>query len=76
MKDKLTPRFRADHRYHREAFVAGPARRAMGEHLATPALKQDGTEFQIRASLSAVTTPPGLLIMCAIRPIRDEPQSE
>jgi len=68
VSDLIPERFREEHKYHREAFMANPRRRAMGEHLATPALKQDGTEFHIRASLSAVATPTGLLITCAIRP--------
>ena len=64
----MPERFREEHALHREAYVASPQRRAMGEHLSTPALKRDGSEFLIRASLSTVTAPRGPLIICVIRP--------
>ena len=70
--DLMPTRFREEHGHHREAFLVTPRRRAMGEHLATPALTRDGTEFLIRASLSAVSTRKGILITCAIRPIPEE----
>ena len=70
--DLMPDRFRDEHRLHREAYVASPTRRAMGEHLATPALKRDGSEFRIRATLSAVSTANGLLIMCALRPVAED----
>ncbi|HLK15466.1 MAG TPA: PAS domain S-box protein [Fimbriimonadaceae bacterium] len=71
----MPDRFREEHDHHRLEYVSDPRRRAMGAHLATPALKKDGTEFQIRASLSAIRSPTGLLITCAVRPVLDEPLS-
>jgi PAS domain S-box-containing protein len=62
-------RFREQHGEHREEYVRDPQRRQMGSHLETPALRKDGTEFLIRASLSAINTPNGLLITCAIRAV-------
>lgn len=67
----IPERFRSDHNMHREVYVSSPSRRTMGEHVSTAALKNDGTEFLIRASLSAVSTPTGLMIICAIRPADD-----
>lgn len=64
----VPPRFRERHLDHRKDYVAHPERRQMGEHLETPAVRKDGTEFQIRASLSAIDTPDGLVVTCAIRP--------
>jgi PAS domain S-box-containing protein len=63
----VPPRFREDHVQHLRSYTSSPARRTMGEHLSTPALKRDGTEFAIRAALSAVNTPAGLVVMCAVR---------
>jgi len=63
----IPQRFRDRHVEHREAYVQDPARRQMGEHLETPAIKKDGTEFPIRASLSAIQTPDGLTVMCVVR---------
>jgi hypothetical protein len=39
----------------------------MGEHLATKALRKDGTEFMIAATLNAARTSVGLLITCIVR---------
>lgn len=68
----MPERYRVEHVQHREAYVSSPSRRAMGEHLATPALKADGTEFNVRASLSAVPSPTGLMIICALRPVNED----
>ena len=64
-------RFRADHVEHQRSFIGSPSRRMMGEHLSTPARKKDGREIMIRASLSAIQTPTGLVVMCAVRPAGD-----
>ncbi|MGV3618509.1 MAG: PAS domain S-box protein [Fimbriimonas sp.] len=57
------------HNTHRLEYVHNPQRRSMGEHLDTPALRRNGEEFRIRASLSAITTPTGLIVMCSIREV-------
>ncbi|MGV3617438.1 MAG: PAS domain S-box protein [Fimbriimonas sp.] len=69
----MPERFRERHREHREEYVRDPRRRAMGEHLETPALRKDGTEFFVRATLSAMPTPSGLLVTCVLREV---PRSE
>jgi PAS domain S-box-containing protein len=65
----IPERFRDRHREHREEYVRDPRRRAMGEHLETPALRKDGTEFLVRATLSAMPTPNGLLVTCVLREV-------
>lgn len=67
----IPERFRGRHREHRDEYVRNPRRRAMGEHLETPALKKDGTEFRVRAALSAITAEDGLLITCVLREVKD-----
>lgn len=62
-------RFVEAHRDHCDDYIADPQRRNMGKHLSTPALRKDGTEFPVRAALSGIQTPKGLVVMCAIRAI-------
>lgn len=66
----VPPRLSDVHRHHREKYVSDPMRREMGEHLETPAVRKDGSEFLIRATLSAIESPSGLVVVCAIRPIK------
>lgn len=69
---ELVPtRFRAEHFEHQRGYVASPSRRMMGEHLSTPAVKASGEEMLVRATLSAIPTPTGLVVMCALRAIHD-----
>lgn len=65
----IPERLRQVHQAHREEYVQDPSRRSMGEHLETPALRKDGTEFLVRATLSALATPSGLLVTCVLRAI-------
>ncbi len=65
-------RFQQRHVQHRLEFVRDPARRQMGEHVETPAVTKNAQEFPIRAALSAITTPAGLIVMCVIRPVEQE----
>lgn len=65
----MPERFVEDHRAHCDEYIADPKRRNMGKHLSTPALRKDGSEFPIRAALSGIQTPNGLVVMCAIRAI-------
>jgi len=67
--DLIPHRYREVHQAHREEYVQNPKRRAMGEHLETPAIKRNGEEFLVRASLSVITTPDGLIITCAVRAV-------
>lgn len=62
-------RFRERHTEHRIAYMEEPQRRQMGEHLETPAVHCDGTEFIVRAALSAIDSPTGMIIACAIRAV-------
>ena len=67
---ELIPRrFRTVHTDHRLTYLQNPQRRQMGHHLETPALHKDGTEFPVRASLSAVNTTNGTIVICILRPI-------
>ena len=67
----IPERFRHVHTEHREGYVKDPQRRQMGNHHETPALRKDGTEFPVRAALSAIQTPNGLIVMCVIRELED-----
>lgn len=67
----IPQRYRADHEGHRAAYTANPTKRRMGEHLATLALRKDGTEFQMATALSATRTPKGLLITCIVRDLTE-----
>ena len=60
-------RYRAVHNVHRERYLANPEKRRMGEHMTTVALRKDGTEFLIAASLNTVKSRGGTLVICAIR---------
>jgi PAS domain S-box-containing protein len=60
-------RVREIHQVHRAEYIADPQRRQMGEHLQTPALRKDGVEILVRAALSAIPTPTGLVVTCVLR---------
>jgi PAS domain S-box-containing protein len=75
--EELIPnRFREQHRANRESYIAHPAKRAMGEHEATYAMRKDGTEFPIAATLNATATPGGTLVTCIIRDLSERPAPE
>ncbi len=63
----IPERFRADHDDHRIHYMGSPERRRMGEHLATVALRKNGEEFPIAATLSASNSKHGTLITCIVR---------
>lgn len=66
--DQLMPeRFREEHAGHRHDYVENPSKRLMGEHLATIALRKDGSEFLMATALSATQTPKGWRITCIVR---------
>ena len=62
-------RFTKKHTMHVEDYIQHPSRRPMGGHLRTPAIRKDATEFLIRASLTAITTQSGSIVMCLIRAV-------
>ena len=64
----IPERLRELHQQHRAEYISDPRKRSMGEHLATPALHKDGTEILVRATLSAMSSPSGLLVTCVLRP--------
>ncbi len=63
----VPPAFRAGHDVHRTEYLNAPENRRMGEHLHTLAVRKDGTEFPIAATLNAATTPVGTLVTCIVR---------
>ncbi len=68
--DVLVPyRFLKKHAEHMTEYIANPSRRPMGGHVRTPAIKKDSTEFLIRASLTAIETQSGTVVMCTIRAV-------
>lgn len=58
---------RVRHLDYRAEYNANPIKRRMGEHLATKAIRKDGTIFRMATALSATPTPNGLLVTCIIR---------
>ncbi len=64
----IPPALRHQHTRLRSEYFLNPQRRQMGEHSDTPAVKKDGTEFNIRAALSAVDSSAGMVVICVIRP--------
>lgn len=70
--EKLLPeRYREQHPIHRSEYASDPIKRRMAEHLATFALRKNGTEFPIATALSGATTQKGLLITCIVRDLSD-----
>ena len=70
--DFLIPtRYRLKHMEHRSNYLEHPTKRRMGEHLATLALRKDGTEFAMATALSATQTPGGTLVTCIIRDLSE-----
>jgi len=74
--DVLVPeRLRGRHAGHRAGFTAAPKARAMaGAELL--AMRKDGTEFAIEATLSPLDTADGALVSSAIRDITERKRAE
>lgn len=67
---RLIPdRYRMVHDSHRNEYVEKPEKRRMGEHRSTVALRKDGKEFSIAATLSAIKVESGISVLCIVREI-------
>ena len=64
-------RYREIHGTHVEHYLDASKRHLMGDHVDTPALKKDGTESPIRASLSVLHTNSERLVICFVREVTD-----
>ena len=70
--DLLVPeRYRSKHPENRQTYHETPVKRRMGEHLATFAIRKDGTEFPMATALSATDTHSGLLVTCIVRDLTE-----
>ncbi len=63
----LPQRLRTDHAGHRNAYLAAPRMRGMGEGLELAGVRRDGSEFPVEISLSPIDSDVGRLVMSAIR---------
>jgi PAS domain S-box-containing protein len=59
--------YREAHKGHVHEYSTHPEKRRMGEHLATLALRKDGSVFRMATALSGTKTAAGLLITCIVR---------
>ncbi len=62
---------KAGHRAHRARYVADPRPRQMGDRLELSARRRDGSTFPCEISLSAIDTGADILIMAAVRDVRE-----
>ena len=72
----MPSRFHGTHTEHRAAFFTRPKARPMGVGLELSGRRQDGTEFPVEISLSAVETEEGLLVTAAIRDVTERRRFE
>ncbi|HVT14247.1 MAG TPA: PAS domain S-box protein [Fimbriimonadaceae bacterium] len=71
--EKLVPEDkRFEHVHNRQNYYHDPIKRKMGEHLATDALRKDGSIFRMATALSATKTDRGLLVTCIVRDLTDQ----
>jgi len=71
IEQTVPERYRTAHQENRQSYNSNPVKRRMGEHLATYALRKDGTEFPIATSLNASETPQGLIVTCMVQDLTD-----
>ena len=57
------------HETHMHQYFANPERKRMGEHLATLAVRKNGEEFPIAATLESIETPNGRIVTCFVRAV-------
>lgn len=50
-------------------YFANPVRKRMGEHLATIAVRKNGEQFLIAATLESIETPNGRIVTCFVRDV-------
>jgi PAS domain S-box-containing protein len=73
----IPERFRAGHHVHMRRFIhSGASTRAMGQFTPISALRADGTEFPIEASISHVAAGGGHLVTVTLRDITAQKQAE
>jgi two-component system NtrC family sensor kinase len=67
----LPENLRAIHVHHRAAYVAEPRTRPMGSGLELTARRKEGQIFPVEISLSAISTPDGMLLTSIVRDVTD-----
>lgn len=67
----VPPEIQGRHQLHMRQYFENPERKRMGEHLATVAMRKDGEEFAIAASLAPVDTPNGQVVTCFVREVSE-----
>lgn len=60
------------HRLHMRQYFENPERKRMGQHLATVAVRKNGEEFAIAASLAPLDTPSGQIVTCFVREVSEQ----
>jgi PAS domain S-box-containing protein len=68
----IPPRLRVQHRKHMDDYMENPERRPMGEHMATLALRKDGSEFTVAATLNSVELAGEKAVICLLRDMSKE----
>lgn len=69
VEDLIPLDMRAAHHLHRSDYVNQPSSRKMGGHLATPALRRDGTMFPLAVVLTPLDSVDEFYICCYLRNI-------
>lgn len=72
VEDLVPDRFRETHIQYRAEYNTRPETKPMGNHLATMALRKDGSEFPMATALSGMRTPRGLWVTCIVRDLNAE----
>jgi PAS domain S-box-containing protein len=72
----IPARYGAAHRTQREAFLASPQTRRMGEGRDLYALRKDGSEFPVEVGLAAFETSEGSFVMAALVDITQRKRGE
>jgi PAS domain S-box-containing protein len=75
--DVLLPeRFRTAHLRHRVGYLSKPVARLMGADLELYGRRNDGTEFPVDISLSAMESETGLLVIAAVRDVTERREAK